>query len=187
MMGGLCEVEDIKLFLNISTDDSDGMLQFLINGVSARMEQYVGSPLCETEHTSEPHSSPGLPHLVLDHRPIIDIELVVEGSDTIASSGYRVELPGTLIRHSDGDSVNWSSSKTIFVTYRSGYEEVPSDLALACMMQTAREYMMSTAGGALLGVNRISPTDSAGDSITYETKEWLPQVKAALDQRRSFL
>lgn len=182
-MGLLATVDDLKGFLGKDNVDQDGLLSMILEGVSKRMERYMGLTIEEEKYTLEPIESPGYPAIVLDHGPVVRVITVKENSTTLVSSDYRQDGDTMLVRLVGGFSAAWAKG-TVFVTYEAGYEDVPADLGWACVMQCAREYKMSTPGGALVGVQRISPTQQAGESTSYEMKPWLPQVEATLKQYR---
>lgn len=185
-MEQLTNVETLKGWLEKDNDKHDGLLSLIVEGVSLRMENYMGRTFALLEYTSEPVESPGFHAIVVDHGPITNVISVLENTGAITDADFRVEGGRMLVRLSDGVPVPWIAG-TVFVTYEAGYEDVPADIEQACVMQCAREYSMSVPGGATLGLKSNSPTQASGESTSYEMKPWLPQVEATMAQYRILL
>ncbi len=177
---GFASVESVKAFLGKNNAEHDGLLKLLVDGVSKRMEGYMGRAIEVDEYVSEPIESPGFPSIAVDHSPITNVITVIENSTTLTAADYRVEDGSTLMRLSGGAATSWSKG-TVFVTYEAGHEDVPADLELACVEQVALEYGMTPAGGGTLGLVSKSPTQASGESTRYQQKAWLPQVQAAMN------
>ncbi|KKL51362.1 hypothetical protein LCGC14_2296270 [marine sediment metagenome] len=183
-MGDLTHIDSVKSYLNKDNDTHDALLSMLIAGVSARMEMFMGRIFEEMEHT-ENIESPGYPALVVDNGPIIRVISVVEGATTLASDDYRIE-GRSLVRLSGGVMTTWGQGVTVVVKYEAGYEDVPADIDLACVMQVTREFGMSTAGSGVLGVLRVAANQDTGESYTYEMRSWLREVEQTMKAYRVF-
>ena len=182
----LTDIESVKRILGKEDGLHDDLLLMIVEGVSARMERYIGRIISMEEYVSEPVESVGFAAIVLDHGPVTNVITVIEGTGTLVAADYRLEGDTTLIRLAGGIVVAWPKG-TILVTYEAGYDDVPEDLDWACSMQSAREYGFTNPGSASLGVKSTSPTQASGESTTYEMNPWLPQVLSTMNQFRTII
>lgn len=182
----LTNIESIKTWLKKDNDNDDSLLEMIVNGVSKRMEMYMGRSFGEQEFTSEPIESPGYAAIVVGNSPIIRVISITENATLLVTTDYRVEGAGMIVRLTGGNTGSWGVG-TVYVSYEAGYVEVPDDIQFACVMQSAREYKLSVPGGGLLGVSSVSPTQATGESTSYEMKPWLPHVESAMRPYRVFI
>ena len=182
----LTDSQSVKTWLKKDNNADDALIEMIIDGVSSRMELYMGKQFAEQDVTSEPVESPGFAAIVVDNSPIIRVTSVTENQTLLQTTDYRIEGEGMLVRLTGGATGCWASG-TVYVSYEAGYEEVPPDINLACVMQVAREYKFSVPGGGLLGIKSVSPTQATGESTSYEMKPWLPHVEAAMRPYRAFI
>ena len=183
-MGDLTNVDSVKVWLDKTNEVHDGLLQMLIEGISARMELYMGRVI-STDEYSQSVESPGYSAIVLDHGPITRVISVVDGVDSgaLTAADYRIEVPRSLVRLSSGIQVPWATG-TVAVSYEAGFESVPADIDLACVMQVAHEFRMTKAGNDTLGVSRVAANQDVGESYTYEMKPWIQQVEQTMKAHR---
>ena len=179
----LTDIDSVKRLLDKTDGIHDDLLTMIVDGVSVRMERYMGRTIGREDYTSEPIESVGYPAIVLRHGPITNVVTVIEGSTTLVAADFRLEGDKTLIRLSSGLVTGWAIGD-VFITYEAGYDDIPADLDWACVMQCAREYGFTNAGGATLGVISNSPTQASGESTKYEMKPWLPHVEQTMRQYR---
>lgn len=182
----LTDIESVKRVLLKTDGEHDDLLTMILEGVSARMNQYMGRTIEMSEYVGEVVEAVGYPAIVLDHGPINLVTSVLEGSTSVANSGWRQEGDRTLVRISSGVPIAWVVG-SVFVDYEAGYDDIPADLDWACAMQCAREFGLTYAGNASLGISRVSPTQASGESTSYETKAWLPHVLSTLNQYRALI
>ena len=181
-MSRLCSIDSVKEIVGETTSDRDALLATLVDGVSLRMEQWMGRTIAETDYASEVHHSSGFSSLVLQHGPVLSVTTVLEGTATLTSADYRVEGARSLVRLSGGVTGCWASGD-VLVTYRAGYKDIPSDLALACAMQSGAEYLDTQPSGEFR-LGRTGKAPREGESETFADDGWLPRVLDAMRQYR---
>lgn len=182
----LTDIESVKRVLLKTDGEHDDLLTMIVEGVSARMNLYMGRIVEMTDYEAEIAESVGYPAIVLEHGPITGVSVVIEGGTTLTAADFRVEGSKTLVRLSGGIVAPWAKGD-VTVTYEAGYDDIPADLDWACAMQCAREFGLTYAGNASLGVSRVSPTQASGESTSYEMKPWLPHVLSTLNQYRTII
>ena len=182
----LTDIESVKRVLLKTDGEHDDLLTMIVEGVSERMNQYMVRTIEMTEYTSEKIESVGFSAIVLDHGPVTLIASVLEGTAVVESDGRRIEGEKTLVRISGGVPIPWAVG-TVTISYEAGHDDIPADLDWACAMQCAREFGLTTAGNASLGIKSVSPTGASGENISYEVGAWLPHVLSTLKQYRELI
>lgn len=182
-MSRLCSIDSVKEIVGETTTERDALLALLVEGVSSRMEKWMGRTIAETTYSSEVHHSVGYESIVLRHGPALSITTVVEGDTTLVAADYRVEGAQSLVRLYSGITSCWATGD-VLVTYKAGYKDTPDDLALACAMQAGVEYLDTQASGEFrLGRTGKSPRE--GESETFAGDGWLPRTIDAMRQYRA--
>jgi hypothetical protein len=177
----LVGMEDIKAVLSIQDDRNDGIIEALVEGVSAEIAAFCDRPLRETTHTAEPLDGPGSVDLQLPAWPItsgptisVDGEALTEGQDFAAydASGVVKLLSGTA----------WPAGiQNIEATWSAGYTlaTMPKDVKLAAIIQTAHEYsiFLNRAWG-------VTNKGTSGQNMNFENEGLLKRVKDLLSPYR---
>jgi hypothetical protein len=189
----LVSLTTLQSYLDIPTDttsnyvneDFDTLLNYLIEFVSSRIENFLNRNLELTERTE--YCESGRRKYYLSSFPIINpstMTVKVDTSTETFESDYYVREDEGLLEFEY--KTTYIRPKEIEVTYRGGYTEtdgvlnVPSSLQYACMLQCAFIFRKrKEIGMAWVGtpdVNRIS-TDYGGMDLLKEVKEILMKYR----------
>lgn len=132
----LLRMDEVKDELRIAATDStwDGLLQLLINGITAHFERRCGRPFVASKHVSEKMDGTGSEELVVVG-PIISIDnsgSITNGTVTVVSADYVLYSGEGRIRLTNGTA--WATGyQNITISYTNGWErsELPDDVVLA--------------------------------------------------------
>lgn len=193
----LTTLANVKAYLHISGDESDTLLEGLIDAVSALFETYTNRKLAARDY--DPDSDPedalldgnGELELVLPQYPVNSItEILVNEQEIPASASYsesgwmddsRLRKAGILRLR---NYVFSAGRGNVAVTYNAGYSTIPDDLAQACIEQVAWKFRESSKRE--LGMQSHTLKDG---SVTFYPTDLLPAVKKLLEpyRRRALL
>lgn len=163
----LAELDDIKGYLNLTTEDDDVLLSDIIKRKNAHVKQYCQRDFLQATYT-EYHSGGGpsilLPFqypningmlaLMLEQYPVSSITAIYDdvgrtyGADSLIDpDNYAIADPNNGIVELDGLSL-CKGVKNIKVVYVAGYaaSELPEDLKEAFIKLVVAEYLDSKAG-----------------------------------------
>ncbi len=163
----------------------DGLLEMLINGVSAMFEVYCRRVFQQASFT-EYHNGRGKVVLFVGNPPIAsspaveiwdDLERVWGSGTLIDPSQYTIDESEMFIQM-DGRTLK-DGYKNVKITYTGGYLTIPGDLELACIEQVALKFREATEKN--LGVTARGFADG---SVSFNWREILPQIKMILDGYR---
>lgn len=166
----------VKAELNITDGTSDAALERLIARASGVISTYCGRDFGVRETTdafgaavrdvAEP--------LILSRYPVVSVESVsASGSDLAPDTFICEEEAGLLHRlATSGAQCSWRRDIPVTVTYRAGYETIPSDLeAVALTLITAAWSL----GGRSFGV-RSEATEGVGRTEYFERASMSPMA-----------
>lgn len=193
----LTDLTALKRYLKISGDENDGLLESLIEAVSAQFNAYTGRLLTARDYSWDPEdaaydpdnavlSGSGHAELILPQYPVQSItELRLDGSALPEASpgdsaGWLLDRAAGVAARLDGAFPRGQGNLTL--VYRAGFAAVPADLAQAALEQAAERFQQSTPGHGRLG---ISARTLADGSVSYQAAALLPQVQAVLDRYRN--
>lgn len=136
----LTTLQDVKESLGIASSDLtwDNLIKRKINQATEIIEGYCGRRFKATNYTDEEYDGTWTDQLVLRNFPVIsftglsarDSSLNQGDFDTINSEHYFVDNNSGIIDSVAGSF--YGSYNRWRVTYRAGYETIPSDLQEAC-------------------------------------------------------
>jgi hypothetical protein len=179
----LTTLSRVKTDEGLSDATNDAQLSRIIQGVSARMQQWMKATIVDTTHTEEVHSGLGWSEaLRLKHRPVTATEtMVVKLDDSVISSSlYTSHDAAGIVYLKSG---YWEVGRRNYkVTYSAGYTAVPEDLAMACTDQVRHEFHQTVPGKARLGLQ--SSVNPSGGSTAYLPESFLPSVIEAMTPYR---
>ena len=185
-MGTIIEAADLKAYLGKDTGASDALIDLLVEGVSARIETFIGHPIGETQHTGERFTGNGEDaYVVLRNGPIISVDSVTLNGIALLSTEYRFDDRLLIRTSTSGVDVAWGSGQYV-VGYWAGYSDIPADLRLACMTQCAYEYKKSGGRGDRLGLTSRAPAVD-GEAQSFLTDAWEPSVLQTIRSHRRLL
>ncbi|GLK86682.1 hypothetical protein [Ancylobacter defluvii] len=128
------------------------------------------------------------PMLVLSRRFVPNVIAVVLRGEALESSDHEVDAEGGILKRiMAGMEISWPMG-TVAVTYEAGFDEVPTDLALAAM-SAVREQLSSTDRDPLLKRERVEGVSEleywVGGFGTSTGSAFSSTVQAMLDPYRS--
>lgn len=143
----LCNLEDLKLYMDIKTEDGEvddaDLLIGLINQITATMETYCGLlHFTETVYT-EYFDGAGSDTLYPDRYPITSVSGIYDdGSRTFDED---TKLDPTIYFVADNNTILLTSYNTfgdyrrnVKLVYVAGFATIPEDLKLICVKEVAR-------------------------------------------------
>lgn len=177
--GTFCTVGAVKTILGLTTSTSDTELAAIIEGVTARMQAFMGRTIllgAVTDRLSLPYDDT---MLTLSEYPVTAVASVTEDGAAVDPTEYvLLGARGQLYREG-----GWSKGQHhLVVAYTAGISTVPHDLQRACALQSALEFKQEMSAGNRLG--ELSKAHEAGGSTTYRDGAWLPEVLSTLLNRR---
>ncbi len=128
-MTDLVTLADVKAYLGEDTTLLDQQLQELIAGASVALGREIGEPLEKTTYTDEAYDGDGSDTIMLRHWPVVALAAVSVDGETVTAE-CDVDTVGELYR-ADGFT---PGHRNVLVTYDAGYDPVPDDLKMACLM-----------------------------------------------------
>lgn len=150
-MSQLCQIEDVKTYLGISTTSTDGVITALIPQASAMIENYCNRTFAQASY-SETRNGNNAASIFVRQLPIVSVQSVsVNGISVTAapdtqSYGYVFDDERIYIRGSGSrqpmplgvypggcPDCFLRGVQNIVLAYTAGYSTIPSDLAQACI------------------------------------------------------
>lgn len=174
--------QKVKDFLNIKTNDSDPIIDALINSLTAFVENYCGGRRFASTSYVEIKDTYASSNLYFNQKPVITLTAVeyragVPSSPTwttYSANGYLSYLPQGFLRFYTRFR---PMAQAFRLTYTAGYlidwanetdptkHTLPFDLSQVCTEITAKTFNTRFAQG-------ISSESTEGQSITYETDRY---------------
>lgn len=191
----LTTVAAVKEYLGITHADHDGLIEGLVEAVSAQFNSYCGRKLAARDYSHQSGdaaydpdnallSGSGYPELLLPQYPVVSLDtLRVAGAvvqPSTGGAGYYLDAGAgvlTLV-----GAVFPRGPHNVALVYRAGFQQIPPDLAQAAIEQCAVRFQESGAGKGRLGVSARTLADG---SVSYHTGALLPQSRAVLDRYRN--
>ena len=169
----------VKIDGDITGTDAnrDIMLNYIIAGVSARMQKWMGRPIDPQTATDEKLDSIGNYVVQTRHYPIISVTTLEENGtalteDTHFEVGEDDLKEGHIVRISGEYPIAWASGRRVVkVTYEHGYASVPPDLVQAATAQAVQDYndtLQSGRGWRGLSGKGVDPSAS----VSYDKDFW---------------
>lgn len=173
----LLELSDLKQWLDLTTTQSDGLLQSLITSVSRRILIKISRDAILSASYTERYDGSGTPMLALLHYPIIAVaSLTINNAPVIPSPDgvqtgfvfdkYTLKVIGSSAwalqpGFYGAPSTFITGFQNVAVTYTAGYAAVPEDLAQAAMEWCA--FVYRSRGW----IGQQSKRLTTGESVTF--------------------
>ncbi len=189
MAANLITLEDTKVYLTITSDKQDTMINLLIPKISQLVKNYCGRTLIDyfTNIKEEVYNG-GLPKLYVQETPVRDILLVSYSTDYGQTYNDLTPFVDYFYNKQDDsiDPVNTTEFPLVpngyKINYRGGYDATPEDLKLACM-DLVSYYLKSD-----MAVKSNRAAGSNTTQIEYVTNATLPSnIRRVLDTYRFIL
>lgn len=170
----IVELDDVKRFIRITTDDDDVMLTDILGAVDEMVKDLIGFNI-ESSQDTEYYKGIGEDMLLTRRYPITAVASIYDdpdrsfGADTlISSSGYYIsdEIPGAIILK---DTIfNGCDRENVKITYTAGYtpSTMPKDLKLAVCKLVYADYL--ELQGA---INAVEGTEDRIEKLRDNAKE----------------
>lgn len=146
----LCELGEVKEYLDIKHAGADEMIKTLINAVSQDCLKYLRRSLLKATHTDETYTGDNTNVLWLRDYPIISIASITpyEGAAalTLVGTEFDFDAESGEIRLRDGrifQSSQHGSINNVKITYDAGYDGIanlPYDLRFSIMQAVAHKH-----------------------------------------------
>lgn len=183
----LIELDTLKQFLGITTNDKDLILEMYIESVSDYI-QGNGESILATDYT-EKLKGTDTQNILLSHRPINSIEsLKIDGT---LVDDYEIYKSSGIVYRDGGFPISGSSNlmsgavtkikKNIEITYNAGYATIPSDLKLlVCeLVKSQLEHDSNKSGLKSYDIDDVSKTwDNSEKVLTRQQSETFNKYKA---------
>lgn len=166
-------LETLKLYLWITWDDKDDLLELFINSSISIIETYIGRKI-EADDFVETFNWTKQPYLLVRNYPIIEINEIKEWDRVLSSDEYIIEA--------DKGKINFNfltqrGFQNYEVDYRGWFETIPWDLQMAIIKMSARYYQT-------IWTDWIKSETVNGDSLAFDTTQIANDVKLILDNYR---
>lgn len=162
----LTTLDRIRMYMGITDNADDAVLQMLGDAVSARIERYCNREFNRQTYTEtiEAHQAE---ELMLSQYPLVAVTSVMGDNGPVTD--YVIHPTGTLRRPGGWDG-------TYTVTYSAGYDDIPLDLELACLLLVSYTYN-------LRGSEHLK-TEITGPLRSDFWADWPGYIIAMLDKYR---
>jgi len=170
--GDLCQVADVKAFLDITNSDKDALLQTLITNASAFVLNQINRNLL-SEAYQEVRNGTGSDRIAFWQYPVSAVASVsVDGvpiplATSAQASGYLFDTNMLYLR---GHRFSFGV-QNVAIQYTAGYASIPADLSQACVEIVAAKYKRRTD-------IHISGKAINGESVTFNQLD-LPKSAAS--------
>lgn len=142
---GLIAISDVKPFLKITSSSYDTLLTAIAGKVNKFIDTRINRTLDLTTYT-ELYDGTGTDKLILDHYPIVTLNLISEDIDienrtyssVITQNLLVVDKESGIIEYVNGVFIQ--SQRSIYISYTAGYNTYPADLQLVAVDLAAKKY-----------------------------------------------
>lgn len=153
----LCSLADLKTHLGVSGSDDDALLGQLIDQVSEAIERFCGRKFAGSAAYTEQHDGGkyGRTTLFVDH-PSPDLAVTTLKDDldrdfddpdtTYDTDNYTVYAEEGRIQLVEGNRFA-DGHRNVEVVYTSGWDTIPDDVELSCMISCGQWYNQASAQG----------------------------------------
>jgi len=186
----LCEVGDVKVFLRISDEDKDDLIETLIPPAQAFIETFCGQNFTGISEVIE-YFHGGTDRFILKQYPIImdneyydPLSVYLDtnrefGDETLVdSSDYFLDTDCGIIYFDYELGKTYGSLKVVYAAgYGENVEAIPVALKQVCIEMVARKLKIGTTGD----VGLISKGTPGGISIVFSQADLLPEHKLILE------
>jgi len=183
----------MKADLGVTSTDAtrDLLFNYIMAGVSSRMQNYMDRKIIQQTTTAERIDSIGDIYVQTHHYPIISVSALTENTTALTEgTGFEMkELDleiGRIVRiaDTDGTPTSWASGKRVVtLTYINGFAYVPEDLigvATSLSVNAYHESESSGRGWRGLGAKGVDPSSS----VSFDKDLWVREAVPVLDRYR---
>jgi hypothetical protein len=180
MSQALTSLSAVKAYLGVAGTDDDALLTELIARASDGIVAHCGREFAAADY-EEYHDGDGSDSVLLNQRPVIEVLALSDDGVEVAADDHVTYPELGVVRLKSG--VFGRGARSVYVSYRAGYETIPGDVEQAAIQWTAELYQ---GRGAADG--REIKSERVGDyAVTYDGAEnpGVPaEVRAALEPYR---
>ncbi len=149
----LCDLAEVKTFINVIDATFDTLLTALINQASDKIKNLTRRKL-EAADEVELHDGRMQKSIVLKQSPVVAgaTFVVKEDAEVVDAADYRVDEPAGIVRLLDGQTF-FRGELNIEITYRAGFgagageKPIPEDLRVACKKIVAKWFRLRELQG----------------------------------------
>ena len=161
----------------------DALLTNLITRASKALDRYCGRESLKAADYTEYHDGEGTNVLLTEERPIISVTSLHDDpsrtfeDDTLVAAADRVtNAKEGMIRLLD-DVIFTRGIQNLKLVYRAGYETIPEDAELACLILCSHIYNKA-------GTEGHTSLSLGGLSKSFDPKAWPDEVRAIVEPFR---
>lgn len=185
----LTTTANVKSHLGISVTTWDTLLASLITSCSVFIENYCGgirfknSGSDVTEYHDGDPDAEGRKIIFVKNYPIISITSVSYSSGSLSSPTWNVyDASSYYVQDNNRGEICFETlpvgKQNIRVVYQGGYNSIPEDLALACILMVARMYTRRNSEG-------VTNESVGGASVNWST-ELSTEIRKTLNRYRNY-
>lgn len=176
-MADLALVADVKKWLGLTSTTDDALLARLVTAASAAIESYLNRTF-EAKDYEGVFDGLGNDRLMPPNYPLLSITSVSVNDEVIPRS-LSATAPGW-VASSTMIMLRWPyrfevGVQNVKVSYRAGFESIPTDVAQACIELCALRYEDRKRIG-------ITSKGLAGETISFSQKDFSNPIKTVLQQ-----
>lgn len=175
----LCLLADLKAWLNIPGTTDDDLLQRLLTTVSVCMQNWMNRTIPSATYT-DTRDGNGSDTLSLAYKPVTAVASVTVGGQAVVASPNGIQ-PGFVFSDTAVYLIGskfYQGRRNVKVVYTAGYATVPTDLAQACIEQTAYQYRAKSHIGQ-------TGTGMGPEHISFSEHDFTPGTKRLMQQYKS--
>jgi hypothetical protein len=158
----LIELDEIKRYLKLTTNDEDDFLQEQINNWSDALETRFNRIIKSADYDDERHHG-GKLAILLRNMPVTAIDSITVDGEAVDGDDYTFDMDSGIVRMVTGYPFSGGPG-SVLVSYTAGYESVPGDLRHGITQIVALEYYLSARGQKAL---IKSGENIQGGGVTY--------------------
>ncbi|OPL13707.1 MAG: hypothetical protein AVO39_10235 [delta proteobacterium MLS_D] len=177
----LIELDEIKRYLKLTTNDEDDFLQQAINDWSDALETRLNRVIKSADYEDERHHG-GKLAILLKNMPVSAISSITVDDEELDSDDYTFDTDSGIVRMATGYPFDGGPG-SVLVSYTAGYETAPGDIRRGIMQIVALEYYLSARGQKAL---IKSGENIQGGGVTYNRgPQDQERIMAGLERRYS--
>ena len=180
----LCQVADVQTYLGDAAKNAGDVLELLINGASAFIENWCNRKFALTDYT-EWRNGTGKERIYLANGPVVSVAAVsvdgyaVQPSPDTRSYGFVVGDNTLYLRPGAGPGaaprVFTRGIQNVEIQYQAGFATIPPDIIQACIELVASKFAKRTR------IDRRSET-LAQQTVGFDLSDMPASVKTVLQQ-----
>lgn len=185
----LVDLDAVKEFLKITSEEENGVLESLVNRASAWANRYTGRLLKSRAITEYQDGPCGSDHVILREFPVTVLTSIHDDPDRAFGASTQIAATDLYLDSDNGtvellNGVRFLAGKaSVKIVYTGGYAagSIPADIQEAVLLYIGQAYRREYLDQKF-GVS----SETIGDRTTsYATQDAPPRAKALLDPHRS--